>query len=636
MVDDTRTPSPVNTLGIMDRLTRLLPFLVVGLAAAFAFRRLCNTDTWWHLASGRWIITHGTIPHLDVLSWTVPDHAWTNVQWLFDVLIYGIYSLGGPTLLVASSMTAYASSTAIILVIVRRHLGPLSASVLCAWAVLISQERFEIRPEMLSYLFLSVLLWLYATGREANSRRLWAVPIVMCLWANCHSLFVLGMVIIISQMAGSFITDLPILPSGWRRPLEPVVRKRLLASGAFALAAVLLNPYFLTGALFPFKLMSRISGKNSIFMSIGEFRRPFENYFISYSVTAYRWFFFFAIAAVLAAMIVAAIQRRPEYTGSGKELSRAERRRLNQMGKGRKVTTSPPPQGKNQAHDRNISHINFADIAVLTVMGYLSILARRNIPLLALVGAPVVAACLALVATRIPLTMKSALNRMRIILAVVLMLLFLGGYWFIASNGFYKWSYDLYEFGPGTLSMRFPIRAAAFMKEQGLPGRLYNDLGNGGYLTWAEPIPGGVYIDGRLEVYDTDFFRQYMRQIANPRAWQDEMDRQGIQTVLQFHWWGNTRNLINYLVHDSRWALVYYDETSVLLVRREGNEKVIARALAAFEKERVATEQAFLEPVHSWQWPMGRIRALEMYSGILNVIGRSDDARRFQNLVPKD
>jgi hypothetical protein len=444
------------------------------------------------------------------------------------------------------------------------------------------------------------------------------------------------MVIIISQMAGSFITDLPILPSGWRRPLEPVVRKRLLASGAFALAAVLLNPYFLTGALFPFKLMSRISGKNSIFMSIGEFLRPFENYFISYSITAYRWFFFFAIAAVLAAMIVAAIQRRPEYTGSGKELSRTERRRLNQMGKGRKVTTSPPPQGKNQAHDRRISHIDLADIAVLAGIGYLSILARRNIPLLALGGAPVIAACLALVATRIPLTMKSALNRMRIILAAVLMLLVLGGYWFIASNSFYKWNSDLREFGPGTLSMRFPIRAAAFMKEQGLPGRLYNDFGNGGYLTWAEPIPGGVYIDGRLEVYDTDFFRQYMRQLANPRAWQDEMDRQGIQTVLQFHWWGNTRNLINYLVHDSRWALVYYDETSVLLVRREGNEKVIARALAAFEKERVATEQAFLEPVHSWQWPMGRIRALEMYSGILNVIGRSDDARRFQNLVPKD
>ncbi len=216
----------------MDRLARLLPLLVVGLAAAFAFRRLSNTDTWWHLASGRWIVAHGSVPHLDTLSWTVPDHLWINVQWLFDVIIYGIYSLGGTTLLVASAAMAYAASTALMLVNVRRHIGPVAAAVLCTWVVLISQERFEIRPEMMSYLFLSLMLWLYATGRDTDSRRLWAVPIVMCLWANSHSLFVLGMVIIISQMVGSLITDLTILPSGWRRPIGPAVRKRLLGSGA--------------------------------------------------------------------------------------------------------------------------------------------------------------------------------------------------------------------------------------------------------------------------------------------------------------------------------------------------------------------------------------------------------------------
>ena len=138
-------------------------------------------------------------------------------------------------------------------------------------------------------------------------------------------------------------------------------------------------------------------------------------------------------------------------------------------------------------------------------------------------------------------------------------------------------------------------------------------------------------MDGRLEVYDTDFFRQYMQLIANPREWQEEMDRQGIQTVLQFHWWGNTRNLIQYLAHDSRWALVYYDETSVLFVRRAGNEKVISRALAVFTVEREATEQALLEPVRSWQWPMGRVYAIQVYSDLLNLIGKGNDAVRFRS-----
>ncbi len=215
-----------NTRSIAYWLMRLVPLLVIGLAAAFALRRLNDPDTWWHLAAGRWIVTHKTIPHFDTLSWTVPDHPWINLQWLFDVIIYGINSLGGPTLLVVISTMAYTAAIALMLVNVRRHVGPVLAAALCAWAVLISQDRFEVRPEMFSYLLLQVVIWLYATGRASNSKRLWVIPAVMCLWVNCHSLFILGAFIIICQMVGSLITDLPILPSGWRRPIEPAVQRQ--------------------------------------------------------------------------------------------------------------------------------------------------------------------------------------------------------------------------------------------------------------------------------------------------------------------------------------------------------------------------------------------------------------------------
>jgi transcriptional regulator of acetoin/glycerol metabolism len=136
-------------------------------------------------------------------------------------------------------------------------------------------------------------------------------------------------------------------------------------------------------------------------------------------------------------------------------------------------------------------------------------------------------------------------------------------------------------------------------------------------------------MDGRLEVYDADFFSQYMHELANPSEWQAEMDRKGVQTVLQFHWWGNTRDLIQHLVNDSRWALVYYDETSVLFVRRAGNEGLISRALSAFAVEREAMERTLLEPVKSWQWPVGRIYALRVYTELLNMIGKGNDAKRF-------
>src|SRR6185436_2318102 len=49
--------------------------------------------------------------------------------------------------------------------------------------------------------------------------------------------------------------------------------------------------------------------------------------------------------------------------------------------------------------------------------------------------------------------------------------------------------------------------AAAFMRAQGITGRIFNDLANGGYLMWQLPQP--VFIDGRLEVMTEEFYREY-------------------------------------------------------------------------------------------------------------------------------
>src|SRR5205809_4054513 len=102
---------PASVAALVEWVRRALPALAVALAAALAFRRLDNTDTWWHLAAGRWIAEHGTVPGTDTLSWTVADHPWTDLQWLFEVTIHGLYQAGGPTLLVAAAATAYALAT---------------------------------------------------------------------------------------------------------------------------------------------------------------------------------------------------------------------------------------------------------------------------------------------------------------------------------------------------------------------------------------------------------------------------------------------------------------------------------------------------------------------------------------------
>src|SRR5438093_12093575 len=119
-----------------------------------AFRRIDDADTWWHLASGRWIVEHGVVPRTDTLSYTVPDHAWINVQWLFDVFIYGLYRAGGPTLVVLGGVVLFAATIAVLLRNLRLSVGPIASAVLALWVIAIAQGRFNIRPEMASFLFL--------------------------------------------------------------------------------------------------------------------------------------------------------------------------------------------------------------------------------------------------------------------------------------------------------------------------------------------------------------------------------------------------------------------------------------------------------------------------------------------------
>src|SRR5215470_19072600 len=72
---------------------------VLLVAATFAFRKLDDFDTFWHLAAGRFIARHAAVPATDVLSHTVRDHAWINLQWGFDLGIYGLWAAGGAALL---------------------------------------------------------------------------------------------------------------------------------------------------------------------------------------------------------------------------------------------------------------------------------------------------------------------------------------------------------------------------------------------------------------------------------------------------------------------------------------------------------------------------------------------------------
>lgn len=73
------------------RLRELLLVLAVAYAALASLRTVCDPDTGWQLATGRYLLQHHAIPSTDVLSYTSPGVAFHYPPFA-GALLYLIYS----------------------------------------------------------------------------------------------------------------------------------------------------------------------------------------------------------------------------------------------------------------------------------------------------------------------------------------------------------------------------------------------------------------------------------------------------------------------------------------------------------------------------------------------------------------
>ena len=56
----------------------------------FAFM---ESDTYWHLKAGEYMIVHHTILKEDVFSWIVSGKYWMSHEWLLEILLFQLKSL---------------------------------------------------------------------------------------------------------------------------------------------------------------------------------------------------------------------------------------------------------------------------------------------------------------------------------------------------------------------------------------------------------------------------------------------------------------------------------------------------------------------------------------------------------------
>jgi Flp pilus assembly protein TadD len=145
----------------------------------------------------------------------------------------------------------------------------------------------------------------------------------------------------------------------------------------------------------------------------------------------------------------------------------------------------------------------------------------------------------------------------------------------IVTNAYYR--NDDRAFGFGVAGQHFPIQAMNFIRSEGLPEPVLNNLGDGGYLIF-EGGPGSVYADGRLEVYGGEHVERAIRLFQTGEGLDEVVAQYGIETILLRHY--SDQGLLNVLEADSSWRPVYYDSQYVVYLGERGETAELVERLA--------------------------------------------------------
>jgi hypothetical protein len=246
--------------GVTTRLRRWTVQIAAGalllLLGVAVGQPIFTDDLWWHLALGEVRASSGVGLSEDPLLYTAAGPP-SSAAWLSDVLLFEVLRmLGFPGLRIVHVL-GVAAILALGWSLLRRASGsPVLASLLGMVFVSLSAYRFvQLRPHLVSILGVLILYrLLIEDGRIPSRTRIALAAGLLSLWANAHSGFLLGPILIAAAALALLLA----------RPLRAVEareddRKRAvglaIAAGVGALAT-LLNPsgaephlaYFVAGS----------------------------------------------------------------------------------------------------------------------------------------------------------------------------------------------------------------------------------------------------------------------------------------------------------------------------------------------------------------------------------------------------
>jgi hypothetical protein len=469
--------------------------------------QIANTSVGWHLASGRLIVEQHSFLRADPFTFTSGGAPWIDHEWLFQVVAAVAHSIGGARLLVVLRAVTIGILAMLLLVVGSRSgLSPPVALLLSVLCVCGARPRFFLRPELVTLLVVPAAVWLFLQ-RERWKTPAWmaALAALTVVGANAHG----GVLVLPIFLAGMLAAET--LQMALSRSWNLRALKRGAAGCFVVVLALLVNPYGWHLFRVPFHLAHLVGQPhipNPEWISPSFAQAPF-----------------LYLGILGAALILAVKERRAPYW---------------------------------------------------VLLALVSALALRHVRtlglffvLLPLVIAPALAGWRVFAASAT--FGKHATLRLQYVVVVISVALAV-----VVAAG--PWP----RFGLGVADGYYPVGAADFVDREEIPkDRLYNDVRFGGYLIDRFFPPGQVFQDDRNEINEP-----LLREIwaifegSDVTAWNQLMSRFDVSAAMvRYHQplrvvtpGGESlgeRGFSALWFPNRDWALVYWDDVAMVLVRRE-------------------------------------------------------------------
>ena len=213
--------------------------------------QIADPDIWWHLRNAQHFAASFQFPNVDTYSFTAAGSPWVNHEWLSELLYYGGFRAFG----LQGIFVVFASVLAVLVVAVfslcmKQTHDPLAAAIASIFGGLLAMVGFTPRPQHFGWLCFVAIYAILLSFRSEKRAPLWLIPVLFCVWVNCHGSWLIGLFIYAMFVGAGLIRhDIGRLAAS---PWSAIELKKLIVTGLASVALLAVNPFGYRLLLYPF------------------------------------------------------------------------------------------------------------------------------------------------------------------------------------------------------------------------------------------------------------------------------------------------------------------------------------------------------------------------------------------------